>query len=163
MTPCAGLVIGFGNPLCGDDALGWVVVEQLRRHPACQHLPLITSQQLTPELAVDLAGADWVYFVDISENTGEDGVCQYPVQPATLEDGFSLLGHYLAPGQLLALTRQTFKRAPKEAYVVTCSGTHFGVGEAMSPAVKALLPEFEAHLLRELRSRCALEVECTKS
>ena len=152
-----GVIVGYGNPSCGDDALGWVVVESLSHHPAFQDITLLTTQQLTPELAVDLQAADWVYFVDVSvsNTTGNTstGVRQYPVKVAAHCDGVSLLGHHLAPEQLLALTRQCFGLTPSEAYVLTCDGQHFEMGAPMSSELEVLVPEFVAHLCREMARR----------
>jgi Ni,Fe-hydrogenase maturation factor len=53
--PAAGvLLIGLGNPLRGDDCVGWHLVGE---RGLCLH-------QLTPELIPDLATAERVLFVD---------------------------------------------------------------------------------------------------
>ena len=65
------LIIGYGNLLRGDDAVGCRAayeLEQLFRDDP--DVEVIASQQLTPEMADDVAGSDFVLFLDAA--TGED-------------------------------------------------------------------------------------------
>lgn len=63
-------VIGVGNSLRGDDALGPIVIERLRSNPS--RVSTGDSRQLlsviapTPELAAEIAPADRVVFIDAS-------------------------------------------------------------------------------------------------
>ncbi len=57
----ASLVIGLGNPLRSDDGIGWRLAAQL---PARAGLVVRCRQQLTPELAEDLAAAERVLLLD---------------------------------------------------------------------------------------------------
>ena len=64
------VVLGFGNPLRGDDGVGWLVAEAAaQRWPG--RLVVRTGQQLVPEWAADLTDADVVYFVDASLEVDE--------------------------------------------------------------------------------------------
>ncbi len=45
------VVIGYGNPLRGDDGIGWAVIERLQQMPLAETLTLIASHQLLPELS----------------------------------------------------------------------------------------------------------------
>lgn len=59
---CSDLVIGIGNPLRGDDGVGWWLA---RRAETLKLTPrVLRVQQLTPELAEELAGARRVLFID---------------------------------------------------------------------------------------------------
>src|SRR5580704_15594719 len=49
------LVIGYGNPLRSDDALGWHASRLLAQALAGQEVDVITCHQLTPELAEPLS------------------------------------------------------------------------------------------------------------
>jgi hydrogenase maturation protease len=44
------LLIGYGNPLRGDDGLGWQVADQVARD-ADKSIKVVATHQLTPELA----------------------------------------------------------------------------------------------------------------
>ena len=57
----ASLVIGIGNPLRSDDGIGWRLAAQL---PAGAGLGVRCRQQLTPELAEELAAVERVLFLD---------------------------------------------------------------------------------------------------
>ncbi|MCL4804536.1 MAG: hydrogenase maturation protease, partial [Anaerolineae bacterium] len=56
------LVIGYGNPLRGDDGVGWRVVEALEESLSASSL--IAVHQLTPELAGTISEVGQVVFVD---------------------------------------------------------------------------------------------------
>ena len=64
MTIDRVLVIGYGNPLRGDDAVGLHVGDALRDDPRLDRARIITCPQLTPELAEDISAADLVVLVD---------------------------------------------------------------------------------------------------
>ena len=67
------LIIGYGNPLRGDDAFGYRAAEELQAsfidHREAVILPV---HQLTPELAADIARAARVVFIDAAAE-GEPG------------------------------------------------------------------------------------------
>ncbi len=64
----ADLVIGIGNPLRGDDGVGWWLAERAEQLPPGTPTkgPLLvqTVQQLTPELAAELTDVRRVLFID---------------------------------------------------------------------------------------------------
>jgi len=45
------LVVCYGNPLRGDDGVGWIVAEKLRQMSLPDFVAIQTHIQLTPELA----------------------------------------------------------------------------------------------------------------
>src|SRR5271166_6728975 len=57
------LIIGYGNPLRGDDGLGWQVASELAKCVDAL-ISVLAVQQLTPELAEPVSDADLVIFVD---------------------------------------------------------------------------------------------------
>jgi hydrogenase maturation protease len=122
------VILGFGNPLRGDDAVGWVVAEAAaQRWPG--RLVVRTGQQLVPEWAAELTDADLVYFVDASQDVDEAEL------EALSTDGQSspLDGHDMAPAQLLLLTHAAFGRAPR-AFVLHVPAVNFEFGDTLSPA-----------------------------
>jgi hypothetical protein len=60
------LVLGWGNPSRGDDALGPLFVERLSRELGDGAAAWLTDYQLQVEHALDLAGRRRVLFVDAS-------------------------------------------------------------------------------------------------
>jgi len=122
------LVLGFGNPLRGDDGVGWLVAEAAaQRWPG--RLVVRTGQQLVPEWAADLTEADVVYFVDASLVVEEA-----ELEPlSTGEESAPIDGHDLAPAQLLQLTRAAFGRLPR-GFVLHVPARNFEFGDTLSPA-----------------------------
>ena len=122
------VVLGFGNPLRGDDGVGWLVAEAAaQRWPG--RLVVRTGQQLVPEWASELTDADVVYFVDASLEVDEANL------EALSTNGQSLPidSHDLAPAQLLLLTRAVFGRAPR-AFVLHVPAVNFEFSDTLSPA-----------------------------
>src|SRR4051794_25887596 len=106
------LVIGYGNPLRGDDGVGWRVAEVIAERRA-EQVAVRTGQQLVPEWAIDLHDADTAYFVDAS--IGVDTPELEPVAPDAVARPID--SHELEPAQLLLLTRLVYGRAPR-AFVI---------------------------------------------
>jgi hydrogenase maturation protease len=144
-APGGGLLIGYGNPLRGDDGVAWAVARAVRAAGAPHRI--LTAHQLTPELASDVADADRVVFLDAACDAEPGQVTARPVHPA---DGppHGLTQHAYDPGALLWLARQAHGRAPEEAWLVTVGAGRFDCGEALSPAVEAAVPQACAEALR---------------
>ncbi len=73
------LVIGYGNELRRDDGIG----PRVARAVADWDIPGVRAlavHQLTPELAVDIAQAKEVVFVDVAANSGTSNVSIQPVR-----------------------------------------------------------------------------------
>lgn len=121
------LVIGCGNELRGDDALGPRLAAAMaeRAWPGVRTLGV---HQLTPELGPLLAEQQVVIFIDASVDGDE--VTISPLQPAATGQALS---HHLDAAGLLALTQSLFGRCPV-AWRVAVLGGHFGHGEPLSPA-----------------------------
>jgi hydrogenase maturation protease len=126
-TPGEILVIGYGNVLRGDDAIG----PQVAKAVAAWGWPGVRAlavPQLTPELAEELAAARLVVFVDAGATAGEEGVRVNELEPA---EGAATLAHASDPGVLLALTRAVYGHNPR-AWAVTVPAVRFELGEALS-------------------------------
>ena len=134
------LVIGYGNPLRGDDGLGWRVAERLAERLPADQVEILTCQQLTPELAATLSRASFVLFIDASVQEPPGTFRLQSVQPAQLTP--TTFSHHLTPGQLLTLSQQLYAAAPA-AQLLSVGGLEFGAQEQLSASVAALLP----HLL----------------
>src|SRR5690349_18792955 len=79
------LVIGYGNPLCGDDGIGPCAVEHMAsdNDEACQDVEYLSLRQLTPELAEPISRAQAVIFVDAAAGgTSGEIHCQELLPPA---------------------------------------------------------------------------------
>jgi hydrogenase maturation protease len=144
-APADVLVIGYGNPLRGDDGIGPHVADLIakRRWPGVRTLSV---HQLTPELAAELANVRFAIFVDAS--AGDEGLTE-------LEPGGAAgaMTHNGDPGPLLALTRSLYRGRPM-AWLLTVRGLNFDHGDQLSREAAREVPrvmERIAELLRMVR------------
>lgn len=130
------LIIGFGNPLRSDDALGWHIAQELLRGPIPADVRVIAAQQLTPEMSEVASRTEEILFVDAARQ-GEAGrlICEQ-LEPAASSARHT---HDLSPAMVLGLAKALYGRSPG-AHLLTVAGGSFETGEAMSPAVLAAIP-----------------------
>ncbi len=149
---CSSLVIGIGNSLRGDDGVGWRLVEELGPPHQAVH-------QLTPECAALLADTERVLFVDAwrGEPLPSAPVLTelQPADPGPTAEAGSAFSHDLSPEALLAISQHLYGRSP-QAWQLLVPAVQFGHGEALSPQVRALLPQ-----ARDLLQEWLQESLCT--
>ena len=92
------LILGYGNSLRGDDAVGPRLATILGG---------VAVQQLVPELAERLAAEERVIFVDARADLAPGDVQLMPV------DGESASTHWCSPGSLLRLALEVYGKAPR--------------------------------------------------
>jgi hydrogenase maturation protease len=137
------LVIGYGNPLRGDDGLGWHAARMLQQHQDA-HMHVLACQQLTPELAAPISTARLVVFIDASAAAETPAALRcLPIAPD--EGAACSLTHHLTPGALLACTRLLYAACPP-ALLLSLPLLSSGYGEQLSPALAALLPALLARV-----------------
>lgn len=137
MNPKA-LVIGLGNTLRGDDALGRIAAERVRLAARCDDVKVIDRCAPTPELAAELSEVSRVVFLDASVEGPTDQVVTHRLNQCKASES---LGHRLDIGTLLNLSRQLYGRAP-EAFAITFRGRTFEFSD------RRLTPEAEAAVER---------------
>jgi len=143
------LIIGYGNPLLSDDGAGCVaagILEKIFRLPSIE---VISSHQLTPEMAESCSLSDLVIFVDASRGSTPGEISCVPVPDTSPEAEASgrasaptlpSFSHHLTPGTLLATSWKLYGKAPA-AYLLSIAGESFDPGEELSAAVQAKLPQ----------------------
>lgn len=148
IEPCLDLVIGIGNPLRGDDGVGWVLAQQAE---ALSPPPLVRCvQQLTPELSLALAEARRVLFLDawlpgaqISIEGRSPQPVLIPLKPASAAGGVAAgvggFSHVLDPAQLLAITALLHGRVP-QAWQLLVPAYCLDHRDGLSPEMGLLLP-----------------------
>jgi hydrogenase maturation protease len=137
------LVIGYGNPLRGDDRLGWEIAGRLAANIADDSVEIMAVHQLTPELAEPVSKVDMVIFVDASyEGTPGTWRCD-EVAPAPATTG--PLGHHFSISGLLAYAQAVFSSQPK-AFVVSVAAETFECRDALSPSVELALPQIVGYI-----------------
>lgn len=126
------LIIGYGNPLRGDDGVGPAVAEVV----AAWKIPDLRARavaQLVPELVDDLKHAERVLFVDASQ--------EYLAAPFTLSvveprASRGVLGHFSDPGHLLALARDLEGHFPA-SWMLAIQVHSFAYGEEITEVARA--------------------------
>ena len=136
------VVLGLGNPIVSDDAVGLHVVDAIRQilgEPLPDGLEVRTSQRAGFELVELLAGFDHAIIVDCLELP--DPV-PGRVRQLTLEDvagSVRLVGvHEVTIGHAFSLGRITGVKMPDDVVIYAIEGQDMHtVGETMTPPVSA--------------------------
>ena len=101
------LVIGYGNPLRGDDGAGRALAERLSGQ-ACDGVRVVACHQLAPELAVDIGTAERVVLVDASTALAPGEVSESRLDPLAQGSPAGSSSHHLTPAALLGLSRELY-------------------------------------------------------
>ncbi len=145
------LVIGVGNPSRGDDAIGPLLLEQLRAEMARggaeeqSAIELLDAYQLQPEHALDLHGRQRVIVVDASHSAP----APFVVTAVTADPSHAFSTHSLSPAALAAVYQRLYGTAPG-LRVLAIRGERFGLGEGLSASAAANLEAALAWLRAEL-------------
>lgn len=131
------LIIGYGNPLRGDDGLGWAAAELLTARTDPAHVNIITCQQLTPDLAASISEAAQVIFIDAAVE-GQPGEVQIRplTAPPTPDDG--TFTHHLDAAGMMELAASLYEATPL-AHLVTVRGYDFSFRDGLSDEMQAAL------------------------
>jgi hydrogenase maturation protease len=159
--PQTYLVIGYGNPLLGDDGFGPSVAEDLEKAAPKLNLPIkvLTTIALGPELIASIRQARVVIFIDINRHrpageiacvdlTSGDEISGF--QPLkNLPEGYSeslASSHSCHPTTLLLMTKALYEYCP-ESKLFTAGGESFELGEKLSAAVQNKIPTIRNAIL----------------
>ena len=125
------LLIGYGNPLRGDDGVGpRIVCRFARRHRGVVRACVVP--QLVPELCALLAKHDAVIFVDASA-AGDGGCRLLPLECAAATNWGT---HLCSPAALVALTAELYGAKPR-AWCLAVAGRDFRLGAGLSATARA--------------------------
>jgi len=132
------LILGYGDPLRGDDGVGWHAAHRLLERSAELNADVMSCHQLTPELAEAVSRAERVIFIDarVGPTPGTVEVIEvFAGAPA-----LSTFSHHLDPATLVALAQGLYGRTP-EAWILTVTGESFADTDQLSASVQSSLPE----------------------
>lgn len=126
-------IAGYGNSYRQDDRVGHVLAPMIHQWLENQGIEseLSLELQLLPETVYDLAGMDFVLFVDAHAQPLEKGYRLAEVRPDLSPPGANL--HIMSPGRLLALMDELGLPKPKSAYLLTVAGHSFDFTEELTP------------------------------
>jgi hydrogenase maturation protease len=132
-------IIGYGNPLRGDDVVGRVVARRLASiYPEGGPVRVLESQQLTPELAAELADVALVVFLDARVGGQPGAIACEEISPGMVSA--PVLFHDLSPSVLLEMAGNLFG-CRANGLLFTVSGQRFGPGSEISPPVAGAVEE----------------------
>jgi hydrogenase maturation protease len=138
------LIIGYGNPLRGDDGVAWEVASRLAVAIPDGDIRILTVHQLTPELAERVSEAELVIFIDAAE-TGLPGTWKCDeVRPRY--SSVNPLGHHFDVFDLLAFSEAVCDTRPR-AFVVSIAAESFEFQDNLTPAVEASLSDVVSYIV----------------
>lgn len=138
------LIIGYGNPLRGDDGFGWHLAQRLQQNFHGAEIEIIACHQLTPDLAEPISRARAVIFADASAEPTRNEIALRQVKAAqTAPTDFS---HHLNPPTLLAMAQALYDVTPRAAFLVTAAAHELGYGERLSPQMICALDNASARV-----------------
>jgi hydrogenase maturation protease len=130
------LIIGFGNPLRGDDSIGLRAAQALEERLVGADVEIIACQQLTLELSEQVSRAALAIFIDADMDGDAGAIHVERLRPKAPDVA---LTHHLTPAALLACAHELYGSAPS-AVQFTVTGKLFGLTERLSPPVARALP-----------------------
>lgn len=138
------LIIGYGNPLRGDDGLGWHATQQLAERIRRDDVEILTCHQLTPELAESVSRVDLAIFIDAAcEGVPGTFKCE-DVQPDE-SSNVDFTHHFDIPA-LLACSNLLYGSCPR-AVLCSVAAESFNLTEDLSDVVQAALPALVQRVL----------------
>lgn len=137
------LVIGYGNSLAGDDALGFYAVQKLVGSELPANVAVKYIHQLMPEHAEEISEYDVLIFIDAEDpegNNTDSGIfnCR-KIKFEELHDRASSAHEYTLDSILL-ISLELYKKIP-EVYLLTVTGKSFLTSDRLTPVVEERLPE----------------------
>jgi hydrogenase maturation protease len=144
------LVIGYGSPIRGDDAIGPLAAERLAAGLLPDGVEVISRHVLTADLVPDLVAAERVIFIDAAVD-GEPGALHCRALRAD-PHARSTMAHFLDPRELLGWAQALYGAQP-QAYLVSVAGANFDFAHC---ELSAVVDQALAGLVERVRELCTL-------
>ena len=134
--PAPVLILTYGNPSRGDDALGPVLFDMLETHKQetsdLEKVDLLTDFQLQIEHAIDLENRQCILFVDAGLSCAEP----FELRRLQAERDDTFTTHAMSPASVLSVYRQINRESAPPACLLTIRGYEFGLGLPISEAAR---------------------------
>ncbi len=144
------LVIGLGNELRGDDSVGLLAAEALRKHPI-EGVRIETGHSDATAFIDIMAQYQYVLILDAFQTGGTSGTVQvYALgvrDPAAI--GVRSSSHSVGIVDAVKLAR-TLHGFPKSVTICGIEGSQFGIGERISEKVLEAIPALIECVLVEI-------------
>ena len=152
--PSSGLcILGLGNVLCGDDGLGVVAIEGIRkRYRFGPEVAVLDGGTLGLALLTYVADASALILVDAVDGEGGPGaLVELDGESVSLAAAERLSVHQVGVVDLLDALRLT-GRYPPSLHLLGIVPGDIGLGVGLTPAVEARLPELMERVALRARS-----------
>ncbi len=132
------LILGYGNTMRGDDALGIHAAHALHDFYCTDGgIRVLATSQLTFDLAEDLSQANFILFIDAATSGLPGEIHVEEVQPADEKVRFT---HHWTPRTLLMVCKQLYGKAPT-ALSLTMAVSSSEMGMGLSQEIEHRMPE----------------------
>ncbi len=154
------LVLGLGNDILTDDAIGLEVVAAARVRLADEpRVEVRATTEMGLALLDEIAGREGLVLVDAVQTGRAEPGAVSELEPAALTGGLCTMPHFLGLRETLALGGLLGLPMPAQVRVVAIEvADPFTLGNELTPAVAAAVSpaaERVAALARELAGACA--------
>ncbi len=116
------LIIGYGSPIRGDDAIGPLVADRLEHEGLPDGVDVISRHILTADLVADLVEHERVIFLDAAVDGPPGEIRCRQLGPDA--SAMSTMAHFLDPRELLAWCETLYGQVP-ETFLVSVCGASF--------------------------------------
>lgn len=130
-------IIGYGNPLRSDDAIGQRLAQIMEQRLKPEAIEVMTAYQLTPELVEPIRHAQLVIFIDARVGKTPGKIVWEDVEP---EAGGGAFTHHVSPGTLLGAVDALYGAKPA-GILISIVGADFDYGSDLSQQLNRMLPE----------------------
>lgn len=159
-SPAGVLVLGLGNDILTDDAVGLRVVEALRGPLAGEAaIALRTTTEMGLALLDEISGYDGLILIDAVQTGRVPVGSVLELESATLGGPLATAPHFLGVGETLALGHLLGLPMPQRIRIVAIEvADPYTLGTDLTPAVRAAVPvavERAAAIARELTAAVA--------
>ena len=146
------LLLGLGNDLLTDDAVGLHVAAALReRFAGREGLTVLSSSEMGLSLLDLVAGFDVVMVVDAVQTGQSPPGFVHELDDASLPSVPAISPHFLGIGEALALGRKLGVPVPRQALIFAIEVQDpFTVGTRLTPALAAALPRIVERIASRL-------------
>jgi hydrogenase maturation protease len=131
------MVVGYGNPLCGDDGVGWHAAQVLADTLAVDDVEVLACHTLTPKLFDPVRHADLVIFVNSCMDDLPGQLTFRAIKSRIPNSGSKR--RQLNPQSLLSCVQELYGTSPR-ALIITMGGENFNYGDDLSPFVATSFP-----------------------
>ncbi len=148
------LIIGYGNPLRSDDAIGQQIAQAMKERLSRDDVEVLLALQLTPELVDNVSNAELVVFIDASTDGTPGEVVHEKIRPQSASGAFT---HNVTPMSLLATAHEIYG-VLTNGIMISISGAGFGYGCELSPQLQEKLPAIAEQVKAIIESSALVQV-----